>query len=108
MGDGYLLLKEHQRGLEKVKPFTHDVIDIIPKWDAYKMGYAPDGRARFVTPDTQSRIYDLVGDGVGAILLNGLAIAAWDLRTVKDVLDINIDWFEKLSAKIKENISTGA
>lgn len=106
LGDGYLLLKEHQRAFEKVKPFTSDVIDLIPKWDAYEMGYAPDGRARFVTRDTQSRLYDLAGDGVGAVLLNGLAIAAWDLRGVKDALEVNIDWFEKPGAKLKQTVTS--
>lgn len=107
VGDGYLLLKEHERAFSRIKPFTSDVIDILPKWDCYEMGYAPDGRGRFVTPDTQTRIYDLVGDGVGAILLNGLAVAAWDLRGGKDVLDVNIDWFEKPTAKLKQEVVKG-
>jgi hypothetical protein len=105
VGDGYLLLKSQERAFEKIKPFSTDVLDIIPKWDCYEMGYAPDGRGRFVTPDMQPRLYDKVGDGVGAILLNGLAIAAWDMRTIKDILDVNIDWFEKPTAKLKEQVT---
>lgn len=104
VGDGYLLLKSQQRAFETVKPFTQDVIDVIPKWDCYEMGYAPDGRERFVTRDTQTRIYDLAGDGVGAILLNGLAIAAWDVRAAKDNLDVNIDWFEKPTGTVKQAV----
>jgi hypothetical protein len=104
VGEGYLVLKEHLRAFEKAKPFARDVIDILPKWDCYTMGYAPDGRARFVAPDLQTRIYDLAGDGYGAILLDGLAIAAWDLRGKSDTLDIHIDWFEKPGAKIKQAV----
>jgi hypothetical protein len=104
VGDGYLLLKEHERAFSRIKGFKSDVIDVLPKWDCYEMGYAPDGRGRFVTPDMQTRIYDLVGDGVGAILLNGLAVAAWDLRGFKDTLDVNIDWFEKPTAKLKQAV----
>lgn len=104
VGDGYLLLKEHERAFSRIKPLASDVIDVLPKWDCYEMGYAPDGRGRFVTPDMQTRLYDLVGDGVGAILLNGLAVAAWDLKSVKDVLEVNIDWFEKPTARLKQAV----
>lgn len=106
VGGGYLLLKEHQKAFEKVKPFAKDVIDLTPKWDAYQMGYPADGRERFVTKDMQHHLYDLVGDGVGAILMNGLAVGAWDLRTAKEVLDVNVDWFEKPTAKLKQAVIT--
>mgnify|MGYP000223949125 CR=1 FL=1 len=105
VGDGYVLLQENSRAFEKTKTFDQDRIAILPKWDAYTMGYAPDGRERFVTRDMQTRIYDKAGDGYGAILLNGLAIAAWDLRGTQDVLDVNIDWFEKPNAKLKEAVT---
>ena len=104
VGEGYLLLQEDARAFEKTKAFAKDVIAIIPKWDAYTMGYAPDGRERFVTRDTQTRIYDNVGDGYGAILLNGLAVAAWDLKSPKDILQVNIDWFEKPNVKLKQAV----
>lgn len=110
VGEGFLLLKEDARAFEKIKPFTPDVISVLPKWDAYTMGYPSDGRERFVTRDTQSRIYDKAGDGYGAILLNGLAVAAWDLRSTgntrdsRDILDVNIDWFEKPNAKLKRAV----
>lgn len=104
VGDGYLLLKGQERAFEKAKPFAKDAIAILPKWDAYTMGYAPDGRERFVTRDMQTRIYDLAGDGYGAILLNGLAVAAWDVRGPKDVLEVDIDWFEKPGAKLKQEV----
>jgi hypothetical protein len=110
VGEGHLLLKEQLRAFEKAKPFSNDAIAILPKWDCYTMGYAPDGRGRFVTPDMQARIYDLAGDGYGAILSNGLAVAAWDLRSAgnsragKDTLDVNIDWFEKPGARLKEAV----
>jgi hypothetical protein len=104
VGENYLLLQEDVRAFEKIKPFEQDVIAVLPKWDAYTMGYAPDGRERFVSRDMQTRIYDKVGDGYGAILLNGLAIAAWDLKSPKDILQVNIDWFEKPSAQLKQMV----
>lgn len=106
VGDGYLLMSQDVRAFEKSKPFAQDVVAIVPKWDAYSMGYAPDGRERFVTREMQTRIYDLAGDGVGAILLNGLAVAAWDLRGKQDILDVNIDWFEKPTARLKQAVTT--
>lgn len=104
LGGGYLLLKEDVRAFEKIKPFAQDVIAILPKWDAYTMGFAPDGRERFVTREMQSHIYDKAGDGYGAILLNGLALAAWDVRGTNDLLDVNIDWFEKPTAQLKQAV----
>lgn len=105
VGDGYLLLKSQQRPFEKTKPFAQDVVDLIPKWDCYEMGYAPDGRERFVSKDMQHHLYDLVGDGVGAILLNGFAVGAWDVKGAKDILEVNIDWFEKPTAKLKQAVA---
>lgn len=104
VGDGYLLLKEEARAFEKMRSLSSDVIAILPKWDAYTMGYPSDGRERFVTRDTQTRIYDKAGDGYGAILLNGLAVAAWDHRSAQDILDVNIDWFEKPNAKLNQAV----
>lgn len=104
VGDGYLLMKENLRAFEKIKTFEKDVIAILPKWDAYTMGYAPDGRERFVTRDMQTRIYDKAGDGYGAVLVNGLAVAAWDAKTPKDILQVNIDWFEKPNAHLKQGV----
>jgi hypothetical protein len=55
-------------------------VDILPKWDCYTMGYAPDGRGRFVHPDVQERVYTPAGDGLGVVLVGGTAAGAWEAR----------------------------
>jgi hypothetical protein len=32
-------------------------VDLLPKWDSYTMGLAPDGRQRFVHPEVQKKAY---------------------------------------------------
>ncbi len=56
VGDGLQLLTSDAAAFEAVKP-SRGTVDLLPKWDAYTMGYAPSGRARLVHPDNQPRIY---------------------------------------------------
>ena len=51
-------------------------VDLLPKWDCYTMGYAPDGRQRFVRPEARSHVYNEAGDGLGAVFVDGEAVAA--------------------------------
>lgn len=91
VGDGLLLLREHEASFSAIPP-PRDSVDLLPKWDPYTMGYAPDGRARLVHPDTQSRVYvqkgvvapgqpnmGLPGDGYPIILVDGEAVGTWSL-----------------------------
>ena len=62
------------------------------------MGYAPDGRDRFVRPEDRARAYDGSGNGYGLVLSGGLAVAAWGLRFVGRRMEVDLDPFVPLDA----------
>lgn len=89
VGGGLLLPAQHQAAFDAVEEPT-DSLDLLPKWDPYAMGYAPDGRARLVHVDNQPRIYvrkgvvapgqpnvGLPGDGYPVVLVDGEAVGTW-------------------------------
>jgi Winged helix DNA-binding domain len=91
MGDGLRLLAADEAAFDAVVPLQNTV-DLLPKWDAYTMGYAPDGRARLVHGDNQRRIYvqkgviapgqpnmGLPGDGYPVVLVDGEAVGTWNV-----------------------------
>jgi hypothetical protein len=87
VGDGLLLLARDEAPFGKVK-MVRGTVDLLPKWDAYTMGHAPDGRQRFVHPDVQPRVYTpigtgLAGDGNPVVLIDGEAVGIWNF-TLKD------------------------
>lgn len=71
-----------------VRPIPADAVHVLPKWDPYTMGHAPDGRQRliddehlklaFSTADT--RVGATSGDALPLILRGGRAIASWSHR----------------------------
>jgi len=108
---GLLLLKADIKAFESVKPLSKDNIDIIPQWDSYTMGYAPDGRQRFISPDMQAHAYGNIGatggNGLGLVLLNGYAIAVWEPKFTGDNLKIKLNLFEKPGSIIHEKMING-
>ncbi|HWM11346.1 MAG TPA: crosslink repair DNA glycosylase YcaQ family protein [Solirubrobacteraceae bacterium] len=74
--DGHLILATDVKAFEKAKPAKG--VDLLPKWDAYTMGYAPDGRDRFAHPDVVKECYDFRGDGRPVILVDGQAAGTWE------------------------------
>ena len=81
VGDGHLLLGADESAYSKVKR-VRNAVKLLPKWDAYTMSYAPDGRARFVHPDVQADVYTpigtgLSGDGNPVILVDGQVAGLW-------------------------------
>jgi hypothetical protein len=86
---GYLLLAEDSGAFgDSAAPGG---VDLLPKWDAYTMGYPAGARGRFADPGVAERLYDFRGDGMPVILVDGSAAGTWALgkRTVEP------DWFEK-------------
>lgn len=83
LGDGLLLPAADAAAFAAVSPLDPDAIAILPKWDAYTMGHAPDGRARFVADAHRPLAYSqggggtLPGDGFPLILRGGVAVARW-------------------------------
>ncbi len=79
--DGYLILARDRAKFEKAK--APNGVDLLPKWDCYQMGYAPDGRDRFAHPDVVKRCYDFRGDGRPVILVDGEAAGTWEKGEVE-------------------------
>ena len=76
LDDGLLILTKDRKAFEKAA--TPKGVDLLPKWDSYTMGYAPDGRDRFAHPDVVKDCYDFRGDGRPVILVDGQAAGTWD------------------------------
>ena len=93
--DGGLLIRTQDRtAFERAKK-PHGV-DLLPKWDSYTMGYAPDGRDRFAHPDVVKRCYDFRGDGRPVILVDGEAAGVWEKGEV--------ELFDKPAGKLQKAI----
>jgi Winged helix DNA-binding domain len=94
--DGGLLIRPEDRdGFESAKP-AKNAVDLLPKWDCYQMGYAPDGRDRFAHPDVVDRCYDFRGDGRPVILVDGEAAGTWE--------GYEVDLFERAGPKVRKAI----
>jgi hypothetical protein len=78
-----------------------DTVDLLPKWDAYTMGLAPDGRAPFAEPNVVDRLYEKSGDGRPVVLVNGAAAGVWSVTAGKgkDDLVIDVELFDGKPAK---------
>ncbi len=105
VGDGLLLPSTDERAFGQVKP-PRGAITLLPKWDAYTMGLAPDGRQRFVHPDVQKRVYTpigtgLPGDGNPVVLIDGEVVATWTF-SVKE--GAHVQPFDKLGTQAKKGV----
>jgi len=86
--DGYLLLKDDQADFERSRPVSPTAVAVLPKWDSYSMGYAPDGRHRFIDDPFLSLAYTsatgspgaTAGDGLPLVLVGGRAQGKWSHR----------------------------
>ncbi len=79
VGDGLLLpAADHAAFTETAEP--RGSVLLLPKWDPYTMGYAPDGRGRFVDADEQPRVYPGPGDGLPVVLVDGKVVGLWTLN----------------------------
>jgi hypothetical protein len=100
--DGLILHAEDAGPFDHVEPPDLEHVDILPKWDALTMGYAPDGRQRFIDDRFLSLAYTSVtgspgatsGDGLPLILRGGRAIASWSHRFAGQHLEVSVTPFE--------------
>jgi hypothetical protein len=95
LDDGLLILAKDVRAFEQVEPLR-DTVDLLPKWDCFQMGYAPDGRDRFAHPDVIERCYDFRGDGRPVILVGGEAAGTWERDEP--------EFFETATKKVREAV----
>jgi Winged helix DNA-binding domain len=105
VGEGRHLHAKDEASFGKVERLR-DAVTLLPKWDAYTMGLAPDGRQRFVHPDVQQRVYTPIGtgfsgDGNPVVLVNGEAVATWTF-SLKESADVQP--FDKLGARTKKRV----
>jgi hypothetical protein len=101
--DGLLLSSGDRDAFETCEPLDPDAVDLLPLWDSYTMGYAPDGRARFVQPEHLQRAYT-GGDGRGLVLRAGRAVAAWGVRFNGRRMEVRLDQFEAASEGFRSAI----
>ena len=104
---GYLLRAEDREAFEAAEAPDPGAVDILPKWDCYTMGYAPDGRGRFVHPEVQDRVYTPAGDGLGVVLVGGTAAGVWEARFSGRVMRVRLSMFERSGARLKRTIEDG-
>ena len=105
VGGGLLLHRNDEAAFARAKP-VKNTVDLLPKWDAYTMGYAPDGRERFVHADNHAAVYTpigpgLPGDGNPIVLVDGQATATWTF-TVKD--GPAVQPFDTLGPRIRQRV----
>jgi hypothetical protein len=104
IGTGLLLPSDQQAAFERVEPVNSEAIDVLPKWDAYTMGHAPDGRQRLVDDQYLPRAYSNAGtpgkggtsgDGLPRGLQGGRAIASWSHRYESHRMVVKVVPFER-------------
>ena len=103
VGGGLLVLAGDLAAYETTSPLAGGVV-LAPKWDAWTMGYPVDGRARFVDRDVHDRLFDGDGNGLGAVLVAGRAVGAWRHRSARGGMEVDLDLFERPTARLREAI----
>lgn len=108
LGEGLLLPARDEAAFGRVKKLR-GTVDLLPKWDAYTMGHAPDGRRRFVHTDVQKPVYTpigagLAGDGNPVILVDGEVAGLWTY-TMKE--GPRVEPFDKLGPAVRRKVDAG-
>jgi len=108
-GQYYLLAAD----LTDFEQFTLEIpkdqqITILPQWDAYLMGYAPNGRERLVDTQDLSLVYGKLGatggNALGTILMNGKVIGIWKHKFKGTQVQLEKSMFGKLPEEIERRI----
>jgi hypothetical protein len=99
VGDGLLLLARETDAFEATEPLA-GVVTLLPKWDAWTMGYPLDGRSRFLDRAVHDRVFDGDGNGLGMVLVDGRAAGAWLHRAAGTAMAVDLDLFDRAGAKL--------
>jgi hypothetical protein len=103
VGQGYLLPPDLVDAFATVPPLPDGCLTVVPKWDTYTMGYAPDGRQRWIDDGHLIKAFTLLGrpvqsgDALPLVLRGGRAIASWSHRFEGDRMLVTIKPFEHSS-----------
>jgi hypothetical protein len=105
VGDELMLRAEDERGFDSTTRLR-GTVDLLPKWDSYTMGHAPDGRARLVADDVLARVYresahGFPGDGKPVVLIDGQVAGLWD-TTVKD--GVTLELFDTIGTAVRRRL----
>jgi hypothetical protein len=103
LDDGLLIRADDRAAFERKRKPPTGTVDLLPKWDAYTMGLAPDGRDRFAHPDVVGRLYEKSGDGRPVVLVDGAAAGVWSVKADrgKGDLQIDVELFDKATRKVR-------
>jgi len=99
LGGGLLLPADLAEAFGRVAPVDAEAVVLLPKWDAYTMGYAPDGRQRLIADADLGSAYTLIGkaatagDGLPLVLRGGQAVASWSHRFAGDRMLVRVTPF---------------
>jgi len=107
VGGGYLLHRADERAFAGTRPMTGRV-NLLPKWDCYTMGYAPDGRARFLPPAMGAAAYSAGGDAQPVILVDGMVRGTWSIRFAGRSAEITLDPPGRLSSRTRRALGDEA
>lgn len=103
VGDGLLLLVGDLRDFGATGPLG-GIVTLLPKWDAWTMGYPLDGRSRFLDRDVHDRVFDGDGNGLGMVLVDGRAVGAWVHRAAGTTMAVDLDLFQRPSARFAASL----
>ena len=103
LGDGYLLRREDEAELSRARA-KRGAVAVLPRWDAYQMGYAPDGRGRFANADVLDRVYESSGDGMPMVLVEGRAAGIWSSRFAGKRMEVALEMFDKPGKQLRAAI----
>jgi hypothetical protein len=98
VADRLLLPSDLADDWSAVRPLSPEAIHVLPKWDPYTMGYAPDGRQRLVDDEhlrlafstADTRVGATAGDALPLILRGGRAIASWSHRLDGERMSVTV------------------
>lgn len=102
-GGALLIREEDADAFASTEPLDPDAAAVLPKWDAYTMGLAPDGRARLLNDEHVPLAYSKAktgragatsGDGNPLILRGGRAVAAWSHKFTGNRMQVEITPFQ--------------
>ena len=101
VGEGLLLIAGDEPAFASTTPLAGS-ITLLPKWDAWTMGYPIDGRSRFIDRDVHDRVFDGDGNGLGMVLVDGRAVGAWLHRASGTAMQVDLDLFERPGGRLAD------
>jgi hypothetical protein len=85
-------------------------VDLLPKWDCYTMGYAPDGHRTGAgaswAREARACVYNAAGEGLDVVLVDSAPAGAWEAGFVGGAgrMRVDLDLFERPGVCLKNAI----